>query len=399
MTRANFTQDVIDETLDQLGLLLKDGGRVGYQTGGITEGGSTSLASLQRQGYKPSDARATLEDYTNALRSVSAGTTYQQQRQAKDYARNQASQMLNEAMKSADPNKGPGLQGIYDTFFKNKLGTNFQRTFTKGGDGRMFGYASLDRDKMLDQMANQMLNTTQYSQPKIDQRREKEFADYMNNLISSTYGKADDYKAEAMTLGMPTEAYFDYLVTSDPKDVMTSYDTLSRDPYFDPKTYVATDYSNPETPRPPSPYGVYFQGELQRQIDAGIPEAQRIQQGQVMGLPTVLTGGAPGSQMGPGYESYDDALARTRQMLGLKNGGIASFKDGGIMDLGGKEMDMRTGGFIPIGAKERADDVPARLSKNEFVMTADAVRAAGGGSVNKGAKRMYNLMHNLEARA
>ena len=91
---------------------------------------------------------------------------------------------------------------------------------------------------------------------------------------------------------MPTEAYFDYLVTSDPKDVMTSYDTLSRDPYFDPKTYVATDYSNPETPRPPSPYGVYFQGELQRQIDAGIPEAQRIQQGQVMGLPTVLTGGA-----------------------------------------------------------------------------------------------------------
>jgi hypothetical protein len=83
----------------------------------------------------------------------------------------------------------------------------------------------------------------------------------------------------------------------------------------------------------------------------------------------------------------------------MKKGGIASLKDGGIMDLGGKEMDMRTGGFIPIGAKERADDVPARLSKNEFVMTADAVRAAGGGSVNKGAKRMYDLMHNLEARA
>ena len=74
-------------------------------------------------------------------------------------------------------------------------------------------------------------------------------------------------------------------------------------------------------------------------------------------------------------------------------------KDGGLMDLGGKEMDLRGGGFVPIGKKERADDVPARLSKNEFVMTADAVRAAGGGSVNKGAKRMYNLMNNLEARA
>ena len=73
--------------------------------------------------------------------------------------------------------------------------------------------------------------------------------------------------------------------------------------------------------------------------------------------------------------------------------------EGGLMNLGGKEMDMRGGGFIPIGKKERADDVPARLSKNEFVMTADAVRAAGGGSVNKGAKRMYETMNKLEARA
>jgi hypothetical protein len=74
-------------------------------------------------------------------------------------------------------------------------------------------------------------------------------------------------------------------------------------------------------------------------------------------------------------------------------------KDGGLMDLGGKEMDLRKGGFVPIGKKERADDVPARLSKNEFVMTADAVRAAGGGSVNEGAKRMYKVMNDLEARA
>ena len=63
------------------------------------------------------------------------------------------------------------------------------------------------------------------------------------------------------------------------------------------------------------------------------------------------------------------------------------------------EADMRyTGGFMPYGAKEKADDVPARLSKNEFVFTADAVRAAGGGSVNKGAKRMYQTMKQLEAK-
>ena len=74
-------------------------------------------------------------------------------------------------------------------------------------------------------------------------------------------------------------------------------------------------------------------------------------------------------------------------------------KEGGMLDFDGKEMDLRGGGFVPIGKKEKADDVPARLSKNEFVMTADAVRAAGGGSVNKGAQRMYDIMNKLEARA
>jgi hypothetical protein len=70
--------------------------------------------------------------------------------------------------------------------------------------------------------------------------------------------------------------------------------------------------------------------------------------------------------------------------------------EGGMMNLGGNEMDLRGGGFVPIGAKEKADDVPARLSKNEFVFTADAVRAAGGGSVDRGADLMYKTMKQLE---
>jgi hypothetical protein len=80
-------------------------------------------------------------------------------------------------------------------------------------------------------------------------------------------------------------------------------------------------------------------------------------------------------------------------------GGIMGYNMGGNVLPQGMEMDYRGGGFIPMGSKERADDVPARVSKNEFVMTADAVRAAGGGSVNQGAKKMYELMNNLEARA
>jgi len=71
--------------------------------------------------------------------------------------------------------------------------------------------------------------------------------------------------------------------------------------------------------------------------------------------------------------------------------------EGGIMDLGGLEKDYREGGFVPLGEEERADDVPARLSKNEFVFTADAVRAAGQGDIDQGAEVMQNMMDNLEA--
>jgi hypothetical protein len=79
-------------------------------------------------------------------------------------------------------------------------------------------------------------------------------------------------------------------------------------------------------------------------------------------------------------------------------GGRAGAAEGGIMNMGGNEMDLRGGGFVPIGAQEKADDVPARLSKNEFVFTADAVRAAGGGDVDRGADKMYRTMKQLESR-
>ena len=80
------------------------------------------------------------------------------------------------------------------------------------------------------------------------------------------------------------------------------------------------------------------------------------------------------------------------------HGGRIGRAEGGIMDLGGMEKDYRAeGGFVPIGGKEKADDVPARLSKNEFVFTADAVRNAGGGDIDAGAEVMQNMMENLES--
>jgi hypothetical protein len=98
--------------------------------------------------------------------------------------------------------------------------------------------------------------------------------------------------------------------------------------------------------------------------------------------------------------SLEDAAKKAREEFDRmsKKQGIerATAAEGGMMDLGGNEMDLRGGGFVPIGKEEKADDVPARLSKNEFVFTADAVRAAGGGSVDKGADLMYKTMKQLE---
>ena len=106
------------------------------------------------------------------------------------------------------------------------------------------------------------------------------------------------------------------------------------------------------------------------------------------------------------YQSPDDPqLAQDALMVVQKsvagtfaNGGRIGRAEGGLMDLGGMEKDYRAeGGFVPIGKAEKADDVPARLSVNEFVFTADAVRNAGGGDIDKGAEVMENMMKNLEA--
>ena len=91
-------------------------------------------------------------------------------------------------------------------------------------------------------------------------------------------------------------------------------------------------------------------------------------------------------------ELYADTAAMAAE------GGRIGAQEGGLMNLGGMEKDYRQeGGFVPIGGQEKADDVPARLSKNEFVFTADAVRAAGGGDIDAGAEVMENVMENLEA--
>jgi len=91
-------------------------------------------------------------------------------------------------------------------------------------------------------------------------------------------------------------------------------------------------------------------------------------------------------------EANTGGLMRTGYALGSEHPIIPS-KDG-------QQLDMReTGGYQPHGKQEKHDDVRALLAQGEFVMTSDAVKGMGGGDREVGAKKMYNLMHNMEAMA
>jgi hypothetical protein len=233
-----------------------DGGRIGYVGGGL----------------------ATTQDFANALKSVSAGTTYQQQIQAKEYARNEASNLLSQAMRSADPNKGPGLQGIYDTFFKNQNVTGIRpKTFTPDSSGRMIMYSARDRDAILDSMANQMLNTTHYAAPK---------------PIPKTYRTVSP---EAQALNMSQSTYEDIIRSgADPKQY-----------YIDYQNRMMTEGGNYGTPGTSSYTG-----------------PQLLKYGQVIGGPGMFIAG-PGTAPG----ATPPTQAQINQMMQNNPAGYMDFAD------------------------------------------------------------------------
>ena len=130
---------------------------------------------------------------------------------------------------------------------------------------------------------------------------------------------------------------------------------------------------------------------------------QQQEQAQGMQQPMMAANGGPvpGSEVAgyttpAGYNKFDYRSGGVR--VNAAEGGIMDTDEASEMiDMGGQEKDYRDeGGFVAMGGEERADDVPARLSKNEFVFTADAVRNAGGGDIDRGSEVMQNLMDNLE---
>ena len=197
--------------------------------------------------------------------------------------------------------------------------------------------------------------------------------------------------------------------------------------------FISSNISEEENMRVASHEGndAWLENRVQQLMDEGMDwgaaaaQAQREMKEGDVPEPFLATGGRVGFEYGSSLQKnylinkgYGDQLANmspkeiTQFYDSVKgtwtqraDGGRIGLKEGmptGIMrsnQAGVTERDYRdTGGFVPVGIKERADDVPAMLSKNEFVMTADAVRGAGGGNMDKGAQLMYNNMKNLEKR-
>ena len=385
---AAMSDEQKDNFIDGIvGSGMATGGRVGYQTGGVTM--ANTLAE-------------------NIRRNVANQAAFQQLiAPAQEKARQKAFNVFMTpkgtvakdqgiAQLARDTGKAPSITNLPIT-----SGTDISRMIGPGtgiGEGKTsysgaqqfsnLGFAALPSSGQTTTTTPTTVSQTNTA-PDLTKQSEA-YGRLMQQKFEEAYGNPEDYRAEAATLGMPLGVYMDYLMTFDPKDV--SYSLRKQDPYYDPQ------FDMPRVPEEKAeldPLRIYFNRELQRQIDAGIPESERIKFGQVIAPVTTLPSSGTIPSM---YESYEDALARTRKQMGLAKGGMPT----GIMrtnKAGVIERDYRDkGGFVPVGIKEKADDVPAMLSKNEFVFTADAVRGAGGGSIEKGAQRMYNTMKNLEKR-
>ena len=365
---------------------IRKGGRAGYQTGGITMANTlaeniarnrAAQAAFQ-QSIAPAQERARKKAF-NVFMTPQGNVTKDQgiAQLARDTGK--ASSITNFPITSGtDISRmiGPGT-GIKEPSYGG------QQTYSN------LGFAALPSSGQKTTTTPTTTVSKTNTAPDLTKQSEA-YGRLMQQKFEEAYGNPEDYRAEAATLGMPLGVYMDYLMTFDPKDVY--YSLRKEDPYYDPQF---------DTPRVPEekaqldPLRMYFNRELQRQIDAGIPESERIKFGQVVAPVTTLPSSGTIPSM---YESYADALARTRKQMGLAKGGMPM----GIMrtnKAGVMERDYRDeGGFVPVGIKEKADDVPAMLSKNEFVFTADAVRGAGNGSIEKGAQKMYDTMKNLERR-
>jgi hypothetical protein len=155
----------------------KNGGRIGYVGGGL----------------------ATTQDFANALKSVSAGTTYQQQTQAKEYARNEAANELRAAIQGGGIDSflgGAGLSNYRSMFPNDRAGTNRQGDFT--------GTYNARKEQLLNDLMNKKLSYTSYAPPPKKTYRTVSPEAQALNMSQSTYEDIIRSGAD------PKQYYIDY---------------------------------------------------------------------------------------------------------------------------------------------------------------------------------------------
>jgi hypothetical protein len=326
MGLAGYTPDEIDTTI--LKFNFADGGRVGYQQGGL---GSMDPFALQRS---PIDQYG----YSDPVISALTGNVFTSGQRFKDVFSPQAGLMMQQAQAAG------------------------------------------------------------YSEPEMEELRQQHdfFPSFQRGLNEAYFGPTFQADPQKSAIDLATSIYNQRFQA--PPSVQQQQRQPVQYQYSDRGTMIEQLGYQPGQLTP----------ELQSQIDQYKRALNRVESiydkpmANISGpdynkMPYGMTGGmnyTPNQYLREALKSEQDAAARVQPRMA--DGGLMNLRMGGMP----AEMDLRAkGGFVPIGRKERADDVPARLSKNEFVFTAKAVRNAGGGDVRKGAKRMYQIMNQLEARS
>ncbi len=124
--------------------------------------------------------------------------------------------------------------------------------------------------------------------------------------------------------------------------------------------------------------------------DAGMPITVDYMREILMGPYNHMIGNMSGQEI---MQMDDDAIKEIYDELNsryMATGGRAQY------NMGGMELNAVPGGAVQGPGTEKSDSIPAQLSNNEFVMTADAVRAAGGGDIDAGAQKLYGIMNALD---
>jgi hypothetical protein len=371
MTAAAFDQDTIDDTLSQLG--LKNGGRVGFAQGGNKK---TMIVDLLNKGADLDLIKATTDasdeeimEAVDFFKYGGAGVPLP--------TFNESGKMIDDGLyKGRETRPEAKAYGGIMTAKRGLVnapgGYAGEEEMDRGG-GISIGIGKL-YPKMLKQRAGEVVD---FLSPSNIKDMPKDFSNFLKKSFNDPEGPYQKIKQD-MIKSKNKKSSSDEGFGGIEKAVESVEEK--------PKTFLVDKLKvtvNPGESQEKATLNAIF-----NDVDDVMPQDRKEEFYRLL-IPKLKN---------TGEISDNEYKMLMQEVFSKAKGGIISLNMGGSVLPKGIEMDLRGGGFIPMGSMEKADDVPARVSKNEFVMTADAVRAAGGGSINKGAQRMYQLMNNLEAR-